>query len=114
MKKTFIVILGILICLSSNTYAVPLTAEHLYTFARQKNETLLYKYSPYINITNKNNDTAICIAAKSRDKNSFNLLKKYGASTKVECLQKMLSTALNANSTVSDGTFLGMGKLGWG
>ena len=95
MKRVFVFVCGLFVVLPNVTYAVPLTAEHLYTFARQKNEKLLDKYSKHIDITNKNNDTALCISVRRRDRDSFELLKDYGASTKVDCLQKMLRLHLN-------------------
>lgn len=120
MKKSVcLMFLGMLL-LPQISHAVPLTAEHLYTFARQKNEKLLDKYSKYIDLTNKNNDTALCISVKQRDRDSFELLKDYGASTKVDCLQKMLKKSVvkqdNTSAIVSDseGEFLGMGLKGWG
>lgn len=120
MKRVFVFVCGLFVVLPNVTYAVPLTAEHLYTFARQKNEKLLDKYSKHIDITNKNNDTALCISVRRRDRDSFELLKDYGASTKVDCLQKMLKQSVvkqdNASAVVSDsdGEFLGMGLKGWG
>ena len=120
MKKSVcLMFLGMLL-LPQVSHAVPLTAEHLYTFARQKNEKLLDKYSKYIDLTNKNNDTALCISVKQRDRDSFELLKEYGASTKVECLQKMLNKTTPKQDVSSDivsegdGEFLGMGLKGWG
>ena len=120
MKKSVcLMFLGMLL-LPQVSHAVPLTAEHLYTFARQKNEKLLDKYSKHIDITNKNNDTALCISVRRRDRDSFELLKDYGASTKVDCLQKILKQSVvkqdNTSAVVSDsdGEFLGMGLKGWG
>ena len=110
MKK--IIYCTLILCFAwiSNAYTTPLTAEHLYFFAKQKRLNYLTAYSKYINITNQNNDTALCIAIKNRDRTSFDLLRKYGASTHVNCYQEMLNSSTSATTSK---TFLGMGKTGW-
>lgn len=90
-----------------------LSPYHLYTFARNRNEQALLKYQKWINLTNSNGDTALCLAVQKQDRNSYYLLQKYGASTKVECFQKMRNRAAAGTATNDDGTFLGMGATGW-
>ena len=101
----------------SNAYSTPLTAEHLYFFAKQKRLNYLAAYSKYINITNQNNDTALCIAVKSNDYDAYQMLLKYGASTRVNCLANIRksynNTRVNGNTSNNNATFLGMGKTGW-
>ena len=65
--------------------ATRLTPAHLYDWARTGNITRLQQFKRYINLQDRNHNTAICLAQKAQDRDAYALLLKFGASTKVAC-----------------------------
>ena len=65
--------------------AVRLTPQHLYIWAKQKNLFRLSQFQKYIDIQDKNHNTALCIAQQHKDRDTYALLLKLGASKKVSC-----------------------------
>jgi len=79
---------AILVCCSTAqpvNAATRLGPEHLYMWAKRGDLTRLHQYQRYINLQDKNHNTALCIAQQHQDKNAYALLLKFGASTKVSC-----------------------------
>ena len=97
MKKMSLFLLALL---SSNVAEAGwLNPNSIYNYAKTRNYRSLQRFSKWINVTDENGDTAVCLALKNNDKVSYNILVKYGADPKPGCY--------------NDGTFLGMGKTGW-
>ena len=65
--------------------ATRLTTAHLYHWARTANTVRLTQFQRYINLPDKNNNTALCLAQQAKNRNAYKLLLEYGASTDVEC-----------------------------
>ena len=115
MKRTS---LFLAVLLSTNVAkAEMLTSNHLYRYAQNKNYQALQKFSKWINITNKNKDTAICLALKDNNIEAYKLLLRYGANPRPSCLariNKYNNTNKNYHTSSSNSeTFLGMGTTGW-
>ena len=72
----------------SISYAERLSVQHLYMFAKNRNEQMLSKYQRWINMEDENQNTALCISVEKNDRNSYFLLKKCGANTQSDCMQK--------------------------
>ena len=101
MKKIFLIALAL--CFNvANSHAAGITPQQIYGFAKSKNYSLLRRSMVNIDVTDKNGNTAYCIALQNNDKNAVNLLIHYGANKKVDCAKNFSST------------FLGMSKTGWG
>ena len=65
--------------------ATRLTTAHLYHWAKTANTVRLTQFQRYINLPDKNNNTALCLAQQAKNRNAYKLLLEYGASTDVEC-----------------------------
>ena len=90
IKKRASFVLGIISFLCSlyigtAEAATRLTPAHLYDWARTGNITRLQQFKRYINLQDRNHNTALCLAQKAQDSNAYTLLLKFGASTKVAC-----------------------------
>lgn len=49
------------------------------------NITRLQQFKRYINLQDRNRNTALCLAQQAEDRDAYALLLKFGASTKVPC-----------------------------
>ena len=65
--------------------ATRLTPAHLYNWAKTGNITRLQQFKRYINLQDRNRNTALCLAQQAEDRDAYALLLKFGASTKVPC-----------------------------
>ena len=65
--------------------ATRLTPAHLYNWAKTGNLTRLQQFKRYINLQDRNRNTALCLAQQAEDRDAYALLLKFGASTKVPC-----------------------------
>ena len=65
--------------------ATRLTPAHLYNWAKTGNITRLQQFKRYINLQDRNRNTALCLAQQVEDRDAYALLLKFGASTKVPC-----------------------------
>ena len=68
---------AILVCCSAAqpvNAATRLGPEHLYMWAKRGDLTRLHQYQRYINLQDKNHNTALCIAQQHQDKNAYALL----------------------------------------
>ena len=101
MKK-YLIISGIFFSLTANVNAANFTAQQIYWYAKNNNSTALY-YANNIDVTDKNGNTAYCLALKDKDQQSADLLAYYGANKNSSCVTKISGK----------GTFLGMGATGW-
>lgn len=101
MKK-YLIISGILFSLTANVNAANFTAQQIYWYAKNNNSTALY-YANNIDVTDKNGNTAYCLALKDKDQQSADLLTYYGANKNSSCVSKISGKD----------TFLGMGTTGW-
>ena len=101
MKKYFI-ISGIFFSLTANVNAAAPTAQQIYWYAKNNNSTALY-YVNNIDVTDKNGNTAYCLALKDKDQQSADLLAYYGANKNSSCVSKISGKS----------TFLGMKATGW-
>lgn len=101
MKK-YLIISGIFFSLTANVNAANFTAQQIYWYAKNNNSTALY-YANNIDVTDKNGNTAYCLALKDKDQQSADLLTYYGANKNSSCVSK-----INGKST-----FLGIGATGW-
>ena len=70
---------------STATAATRLTPAHLYNWARTGNTPRLQQFKRYINLQDRNQNTALCLAQHAQDRNAYALLLKFGASTDVPC-----------------------------
>lgn len=70
---------------SASTQKTKVSAEQLYSWAVYRNLRALSFTKKYINITNDNNQTALCIAQKRNDREAYKILLNFGASTEVDC-----------------------------
>ena len=87
IKKRASFVLGIISFLCSlyigtAEAATRLTPAHLYDWARTGNITRLQQFKRYINLQDRNHNTALCLAQKAQDSNAYTLLLKFGASTR--------------------------------
>lgn len=87
-----------------------LNSKHIYSFAKSGDYRSLGRYSRWIDITNSDGDTAVCLAIRNNDVNSYNLLLSYGANSRPSCYASAIKSA---SGSVKDGTFLGMSGTGW-
>ena len=87
-----------------------LNSKHIYSFAKSGDYRSLGRYSRWIDITNSDGDTAVCLAIKNNDVNSYNLLLSYGANSRPSCYSSAIKSA---SGSAKDGTFLGMSGTGW-
>lgn len=101
MKK-YLIISGIFFSLTANVNAADSTAQQIYWYAKNNNSTALY-YANNIDVTDKNGNTAYCLALKDKDQQSADLLTYYGANKNSSCVSKISGKD----------TFLGMGTAGW-
>lgn len=101
MKK-YLIISGIFFSLTANVNAANFTAQQIYGYAKNNNSTALY-YANNIDVTDKNGNTAYCLALKDKDQQSADLLTYYGADKNSSCVSKISGKD----------TFLGMGTAGW-
>lgn len=101
MKK-YLIISGIFFSLTENVNAANFTAQQIYVYAKNNNSTALY-YANNIDVTDKNGNTAYCLALKDKDQQSADLLTYYGANKNSSCVSKISGKY----------TFLGMGAAGW-
>ena len=101
MKK-YLIISGIFFSLTANVNAANFTAQQIYWYAKNNNSTALY-YANNIDVTDKNGNTAYCLALKDKDQQSADLLTYYGANKNSSCVSKISGKD----------TFLGMGAAGW-
>lgn len=101
MKK-YLIISGIFFSLTANVNAANFTAQQIYWYAKHNNSTALY-YANNIDVTDKNGNTAYCLALKDKDQQSADLLTYYGANKNSSCVSKISGKD----------TFLGMGAAGW-
>lgn len=101
MKK-YLIISGIFFSLTANVNAANFTAQQIYWYAKNNNSTALY-YANNIDVTDKNGNTAYCLALKDKDQQSADLLTYYGANKNSSCVSKISGKD----------TFLGMGATGW-
>lgn len=101
MKK-YLIISGIFFSLTANVNAANFTAQQIYWYAKNNNSTALY-YANNIDVTDKNGNTAYCLALKDKDRQSADLLTYYGANKNSSCVSKISGKD----------TFLGMGTTGW-
>lgn len=101
MKK-YLIISGIFFSLTANVNAANFTAQQIYGYAKNNNSTALY-YANNIDVTDKNGNTAYCLALKDKDQQSADLLTYYGANKNSSCVSKISGKD----------TFLGMGAAGW-
>lgn len=101
MKK-YLIISGIFFSLTANVNAANFTAQQIYWYAKNNNSTALY-YANNIDVTDKNGNTAYCLALKDKDQQSADLLTYYGANKNSSCVSKISGKD----------TFLGMGTAGW-
>lgn len=101
MKK-YLIISGIFFSLTANVNAANFTAQQIYWHAKNNNSTALY-YANNIDVTDKNGNTAYCLALKDKDQQSADLLTYYGANKNSSCVSKISGKD----------TFLGMGAAGW-
>lgn len=101
MKK-YLIISGIFFSLTANVNAANFTAQQIYWYAKNNNSTALY-YANNIDVTDKNGNTAYCLALKDKDQQSADLLTYYGADKNSSCVSKISGKD----------TFLGMGAAGW-
>ena len=101
MKK-YLIISGIFFSLTANVNAANFTAQQIYWYAKNNNSTALY-YANNIDVTDKNGNTAYCLALKDKDQQSADLLTYYGANKNSSCVSKISGKD----------TFLGMGVTGW-
>lgn len=101
MKK-YLIISGIFFSLTANVNAANFTAQQIYVYAKNNNSTALY-YTNNIDVTDKNGNTAYCLALKDKDQQSADLLTYYGANKNSSCVSKISGKY----------TFLGMGAAGW-
>ena len=75
-----------------------LTPEHIYTWAKQKNVARLTQYRRFVNLRNKDDKTALCLAQEHLDRSSYDLLIKLGASTNVSCHKKEIAVLTREKS----------------
>lgn len=101
MKK-YLIISGIFFSLTANVNAANFTAQQIYWYAKNNNSTALY-YANNIDVTDKNGNTAYCLALKDKDQQSADLLTYYGANKNSSCVSKISGKD----------TFLGIGATGW-
>ena len=87
-----------------------LNSKHIYSFAKSGDYRSLGRYSRWIDITNSDGDTAVCLAIRNNDVNSYNLLLSYGANSRPSCYASAIKSA---SGSAKDGTFLGMSGTGW-
>lgn len=87
-----------------------LNSKHIYSFAKSGDYSSLERYSRWIDITNSDGDTAVCLAIKNNDVNSYNLLLNYGANSRPNCYAKAIKSV---SGSAKSGTFLGMSGTGW-
>ena len=87
----------------SNANARVLQTNDIYTWAKNGNTRYLWHYKKYIDIVDKNGNTAYCIALKHKEINVANFLVRFGANTNHTCVSQLSQQK----------TFLGMGKTGW-
>ena len=87
-----------------------LNSKHIYSFAKSGDYRSLGRYSRWIDITNSDGDTAVCLAIRNNDVNSYNLLLSYGANSRPSCYSSAIKSA---SGSAKDGTFLGMSGTGW-
>lgn len=62
-----------------------LTPQKIYEMAEIRDGKSMSAIRDYLNIKDKNGNTALCLAQKNKDKESFKMLLVFGASTDVEC-----------------------------
>jgi len=105
---TFLTVMIISVPAHKAEAATRLTPSHLYTWAKEGNFNRLHQYQRYINLQDKNHNTALCIAQQKQDTNAYSLLLKFGASTKVECHDDN-----NPVCAVIAGEKLKVSPLGW-
>ena len=87
-KYIYICMAALAICAvtpKESVAATRLTPMHLYTWARRGDLPHLRKYQRYINLQDRNKNTALCLAQQRQDATAYALLLKFGASTKVSC-----------------------------
>ncbi|MBQ8750822.1 MAG: hypothetical protein IJZ30_04220, partial [Alphaproteobacteria bacterium] len=65
--------------------ATRLTPYHLYKWASTNNIQRLHQFKRYINLQDKNKNTALCIAQQAKNQKAYATLLKFGASTNVKC-----------------------------
>ena len=84
--KKYSLLLIIIIAFSVNvSAATKLTPMHIYKWAKTHNISRLHQFKQYINLYDENQNTALCLAQQKKDKTTYDLLLKFGASTKVRC-----------------------------
>ena len=84
--KKYSILLTLILAFSINvSAATKLTPLHIYKWAKNHNISRIHQFKKYINLHDQNQNTALCIAQKKKDKTTYDLLIKFGASTKVRC-----------------------------
>jgi len=71
--------------ISAATAATRLAPTHLYSWAARGDLRHLQQYRRYINLQDSNHNTALCLAQQDGNRDAYQLLLKFGASTKVAC-----------------------------
>ncbi len=101
-----------------------LSAEQIYSYAKNKNLAALKDIKNNIDIPNKSGNTALCLSLIHQDKEAYKILKDIGANPNADCISKIgmasgdeattiATTSASTSSTAASGTFLGMGTTGW-